>query len=234
MPYIDLDSVAIDIDEEIFAEEAELPSFEIPQPRQVAARPLEKGDWQKATGGLDYSKDQPEPPEEPEPPSIDHSSYDPFAWTSATQGWGTILQGLAVAIAILAIAYGIYRILQTPQNRVIARDGVEITVDNLEEYLHETDLSRFLNEALSSGNYPLAVRLFYLQGIKTLSEKKAIQWSREKTNRDYVHEMDAHAAADQFRRATLTFEQVWYGNRPLNRQEFERIEPQFRQLLASI
>jgi hypothetical protein len=118
--------------------------------------------------------------------------------------------------------------LEAPRNKQIARDGVEITLDNLDDYLHETDLDRFLREALTQGNYPLAVRLYYLQIIKNLAEKNAIRWSREKTNRDYLREMRGHPAAEPFREATRIYERVWYGNQPLSAEEFAALEPKMK------
>ena len=71
-------------------------------------------------------------------------------------------------------------------------------MDNLDQYIHETDLERFLREALAQGNYTLAIRLYYLQVIKDLSAKSAIRWSREKTNRDYQRELRSHRLAEPF------------------------------------
>lgn len=205
----------------------------VPAPlEQVVRRPVSKAQWDEASGGLDYSKDVPEAVvENPAPPG---SNFDGLGWTAATQWLGNILQVLAVLLAVAAIAYGIYRMLIAPRNRRVAGDGVEITADNLDEYLHETDLDRFLREALAQGNYPLAIRLYYLQVIKDLSEKNAIRWSREKTNRDYMREMRAHALGEQFREATRTYERIWYGNQSLSAADFARLEPQFKNLLMQI
>lgn len=197
----------------------------------VAVRTVEKKQWEDAAKNLDYSKDVPKPPKEYKPRNFDSS---PFDWTAATQGWGSIFQALAVILAVVGIGYGIWWMLQAPRNRLIARDGVEITLDNLDRYLHETDLDRFLLEALAQGNFPLAIRLYYLQIIKDLSEKSAIRWSREKTNRDYLREMRGHLLAESFREATRTYEYVWYGNQPLDAQGYARLEPQFKNLLAGI
>lgn len=172
----------------------------------VVRRPVSKAQWDEASGDLDYSKDVPE--ETVETPTLPEGNFDGLGWTAATQWLGSILQVLAVVLAVAAIAYGIYRMLIAPRNRRIAGDGVEITVDNLDEYLHETDLDRFLREALAEGNFPLAIRLYYLQIIKDLSINNAIHWSREKTNRDYVLEMRAHPLGGQFRDVTRTYERI--------------------------
>ena len=203
-----------------------------PPARPVAMRTLEEQQWAKAASGLDYSKDVPKPKkEEPEKPK---NPINPFDWGGIASWLGQLLQVLAIMAAIAGIAYAIYHSMNAPRNRQIARDGVEITVDNVEQYIHESDLERFLREALTAGNYPLAIRLYYLQVIKQLSESGAIRWSREKTNRDYLRETRAHRAAADFRATTRIYERVWYGNQPLDATAFQQLEPEFKNLLTRI
>jgi hypothetical protein len=221
---------------EIDKEEADvlLPSpYHPPSLPTVERRPIEAKQWEDASGALDYSNDVPKPPKErrQRPPG---ANANPVDWTSATQWLGSFFQVLAVILAVAAIAFGIWRMLQAPTNRPIARDGVEITLENLEQYLQETDLDRFLREALTQGNYSLAIRIYYLQIIKNLSTKQAIRWAREKTNRDYQREMSGHVLAEPFKWATHTYERVWYGDTAPDAALFARLEPQFKQLLAEI
>lgn len=211
----------------------ERPPYHPPPLKPIAARKVEQKQWDDASGGLDYSKDVPKPPKEEKPRDYG-SGFDGINWTSMTQGWGSFFQVLAIMVAVAIIGFGIWRMLQMPRNKQIARDGVEITLDNLDDYLHETDLERFLREALAQGNYPLAIRLYYLQIIKSLSEKNAIKWSREKTNRDYLREMRGHSLAEQFREATRIFERIWYGNQPLSAEGYAALEPKMKGALAGI
>lgn len=199
----------------------------------VTMRSISPEQWDKAAKGLDYSKDLPKPVKERKQKPIEPSGGG-IDWTGLTQGWGVFFQSLAILIAVLGIGYGIYRMMQEPRNRTISRDGVEITVENVDAYLHESDLDRFLREALAAGNFSLAVRLYYLQVIKTLSEQNAIAWSREKTNRDYQREMRQHRLSRQFKSLTRAYEQVWYGNLPIDAKGFAKIEPEFKDFLAGI
>jgi hypothetical protein len=220
------------------AEESELYEAQAPTPPPpvlpVATRPVAAERWADAAAGLDYSKDRPKPPKPERQPRTPTPSN--VNWDGMGQFLGNLLQTLLVIIAIVGIAIGIYRMLQEPRNRRIlrAQDGVEITEANLDQYLHETDLDRFLRAALANGNYALAIRLYYLQAIKDLSGHGNIKWAKEKTNRDYLREMRNHPQHDHFRSATHTFERVWYGNEGLSADEFARLEPQFKSLLASI
>jgi len=217
------------------SDEAAVPSASLPPPpiQPVATRSIAQEQWADATKGLDYSKDR---PKQVEPPKIDPTfgNGPSINWGGIGKFWGNVLQVLLIIGAICGIGYGIYRMMQQPRNRLIARDGVEITEANLDQYLHETDLDRFLRDALSKGNYALAVRLYYLQIIKDLSEKQAIRWGREKTNRDYLREMRPHLLYDSFRVATRAFERVWYGNQRVTADEYALMEPDFKSLLDKI
>jgi hypothetical protein len=189
-------------------------------------------DWNTATRELDFSKDQPKKQRE----EIPRTSGEPnWEWlTEAFSGLGTLLQVLAIALAAAGIGYGIYFLLRQPRNRQISKSGVEITWENLDQFLDETELERFLQEALRNKAWPQAIRVYFLMSIQALSDSKAIRWARDKTNRAYLLEMRSHPLAEAFRNATLQYEQVWYGNHPVNESQFKAMEPVFVNLLRSI
>jgi hypothetical protein len=193
-----------------------------------AAPRLSEQQWEKLADNLDYSKDLPD--QQVGPTS---RQTRPMPRVNGLENLGKTLQVLAILIALVAIGTGIYRMLQAPRNRIVARDGVEITLENIEQYIHETDLERFLREALADKNHAQAVRLYYLQAIKNLSEQKAISWSREKTNSDYLRELKNHRLFVPFRHATGMFERTWYGNDALDASKFEHLEPALKSLVRA-
>jgi hypothetical protein len=218
-------------------------------PPTVNRKPIAEENWNAALENLDYSADRPAPPREPRRSSADTSSYNqnrssgtprnsssgsPAMPDIDTAFWSPIMKGFAILLLLGLIAFVIYRLMQEPKNTAIARDGTRITIHNLEDYIHETDLDRFLKAALAEQNYAQAVRVYFLQVIKDLSAKKAIIWSREKTNRTYLREMRMHPATNQFNAVTNTYERVWYGNAAIGAKEYAAIEPQMRQMLQLI
>lgn len=209
--------------------------YQAPPLEPIAMREIDQDKWKDASSGQDYSHDLPEQKKQQQTnnPNRDFNFGD---WNASTAFLGQIMQVIAIILALLAIAYAIYRTMQAPRNRRIgqAEDGTIITADNVDAYIHETDLERFLREALQAGNFPLAIRLYYLQAIKLLSQKGDIRWSREKTNRDYLREMRDHWLGADFRAATRDFERVWYGNEKLDAAAFAALEPAFQQLLSKL
>lgn len=205
-----------------FAEQ--LPAY-VPPPA-VKPRPVDEKIWEKAAGSLDYSADKPEPEPEKEMPEMDGPSLE--SWHMAAAWWGKVLQGLAIILAMAGIAYGIYRMLQAPKNSKVRRNDVSIESENLEEYLLENDLDVWLRDALASGNFALAVRIHFLQLIKKLAMSNHLTLSMEKTNRDYLRELRGHRDVETFRKLTLRYEEVWYGNRPMDKEAYDRLAAEFR------
>lgn len=192
-----------------------------------ALRTIDQTTWDKASGNVDYSKDVPEPPKVRKPRNPISAPDFNFNFKNLD----SFLLLLAIILLIGLIGYGLYIALDTPANQMLARDGTAITLENVEQYLHESDLERFLREALANQDYNQAVRLYYLKIIKNLSEQGAIDWAREKTNRDYLREMQNHVLAQPFRKATQTYEYIWYGNQALSAWHFGELEGGFKQLL---
>jgi hypothetical protein len=225
------------IEEEIYIEDEEIEEeyvrkpYKAPPLEPLAMREVNQNGWDKATAGMDYSKDLAKPPKERKKKEEDTSSPS-VDWTNMFKGLGVLFQVLAILVALGIIAYGVYWMLQAPRNRVIARDGTEITLANLDEYIHETDLDRFLREAIAAANWSLAMRIYFLQIIKHFSEQGAITWSKEKTNRDYIREMRNHRLGSEFREVVRQYERIWYGNQVLSAEDFERLEPVMKRMLG--
>ena len=57
-----------------------------------------------------------------------------------------------------------------------------------------------------------------------MTDKELIDWSQEKTNRDYIRELRKHPSIQTFKEATLGFELAWYGDQESNQQDYESLE----------
>lgn len=213
--------------------EAEKLPYVPPPIEPIEARPIAEKNWQDATTGLDYSNDVPNKKKETEKKPIEESAPS-TNWGAWAQGLGVIFQTLAILLALGLIAYGIYWMMQAPKNKTLASDGTEITLANLDQYVLETDLERFLREAKASANWPLAIRLYFLLIIKQLSDNGTIRWAKEKTNRDYLRETNTHPLGADFRNITRQYERIWYGNQGLDSEAFVALEPDFQALLTSL
>ncbi|GAB2847405.1 DUF4129 domain-containing protein [Hymenobacter ruber] len=99
-----------------------------------------------------------------------------------------------------------------------------LAYDTVTENIHEVDFATRLAEAEAAGNWRLAVRLGYLQLLKTLSDRGLINWQPDKTNHAYLAELPPTSSIrDDFREITRQFEFVWYGELALSGPLYERV-----------
>jgi len=152
---------------------------------------------------------------------------------------GPFFKFLLITIAIGLLAFLLIKLMDaenifSPKNRKITGSAAKIDLENIEENLHESDLEGFIRQALASGNFALAIRLYYLAILKELSLSNQIKWKKDKTNREYSREMSGKPLANDFREATLIFERVWYGTGDVTELDYQRIEPSLKSLLQKI
>ncbi|MDV7395353.1 DUF4129 domain-containing protein, partial [Arthrospira platensis SPKY1] len=104
---------------------------------------------------------------------------------------------------------------------------LQISLEDIEDNLLEANIPDHLREAIRSGDYKMAIRLHYLALIQSLAHQRLIRWEREKTNGDYLRELQAHPLFADFREMTLVFERVWYGDRTVSEPDYRAIEARF-------
>ncbi|MEM9886476.1 MAG: DUF4129 domain-containing protein [Bacteroidota bacterium] len=203
-----------------------------------AERPFERDNWKRATEGIDYSEDlkkEREKQEETEEEvQLEEDSDSSFLEEGINSTFATILLivlGVVLLYFILRAALGENAFAR---NKKIKNTGTTLSLEEIEENLEENDPSSLIEQAIRTGNYRLALRLYYLKVIRELSLAHAIDWKRDKTNGDYLRELRLADLRVPFRSITLAFERIWYGNRNLTEQEFQRIQPQFDHLINKI
>jgi len=155
---------------------------------------------------------------------------------SASPFWVMFFKVLAVLIAVGVVAILLVHLLGgggilAPRSRKIPVETENISIEEIEANIHESDLDRHIRGAVEKKNYALAIRLYYLAIIKELSLNKWIKWKRDKTNRDYLSEMRNTDLFKPYRNTTRIFERVWYGQAELGEQDFLKIKPGFVDLI---
>ena len=208
---------------------------------------FEKEEWEKAKEGLDFSEAavKKEEPEQAEAPAGDGEGQDelPLREKSQVQVDPALTSGILKFLAILILAIvlalilrGVLGLENTPRNKKIRQEDTDgaISLEKIEENIHESDLDAYIRQALVQEEYALALRLYYLSILKELSLRKAIRWTRNKTNRQYVQEMQQSAFSGSFEEVTRIFERAWYGGRQVNRQDYQAVEPKFQTLARQI
>ncbi len=212
---------------------------------RLGARQFEKEEWEKAKEGLDFSeeavrKKEPKAKEKGKEEAGGGGQYErPERESNSFRVDSELAAGILEFISILILAIvlalilrGVLGLENNPRNKKIKPKEAEglISLEKIEENIHETDLEAFIRRALQQEAYPMALRLYYLAILKELSLRKAIRWKKDKTNRQYVQEMRQSPLSGAFEEVTHIFERAWYGGRPLGKEQFRFLEPKFRAL----
>ncbi|WP_149277529.1 DUF4129 domain-containing protein [Pareuzebyella sediminis] len=104
-----------------------------------------------------------------------------------------------------------------------------------EEYLIKNeDLQPLIQKALKDKNYRLAIRFYYLYLLQVMTEKGLIQWEIQKTNYDYLLELEKTALQQPFGHITNLYDHIWYGDFPINEQRYLNAEKSFTDFKAVI
>ena len=97
------------------------------------------------------------------------------------------------------------------------------------EDIYAINYQKELSRAEAAGNYRLAIRLMFLKLLKNMSEKKVIRYQQDKTNFDYLSQLQQTKYYNGFFRVTRFYEYSWYGNFEVQPSVYERVKNDFNQ-----
>ncbi len=209
-------------------------------------RKISDKDWQRAKAGIDYSHSASEAEarrkaaqekERNGKKRSDAPPQNPMNFSSSMlEGMSVIGKTIFIGLIIALIALLLYFMSKSALFLGNAAVNTEIiTLEEVENDLHESDLERFLRQALEKSDYRLALRIYYLMILKALSLKELIVWKKDKTNYEYCQELRPVAGVyQQFKSITLLFDRVWYGDVVIEKQDYDRLQPIFNGLLKQI
>lgn len=130
-------------------------------------------------------------------------------------------------LAVLFIFFISYKVLF--KNGIFTRKKVLHTGNEVESFeeLHElSEYDSLAYEAENKNEFNLATRYLYLKTLKNLSDKGFINFTNEKTNKDYINEMHP-AFREEFRNLTRDYEYIWYGKFSIDKKGFQKIKEDF-------
>jgi len=104
----------------------------------------------------------------------------------------------------------------------------------IKEDINEIHFDNLITEAISKSDYRIAVRLYYLKTLKLLSDKKLIDWKINKTNKNYIKEINEEELKKPFEKLTFLFEWIWYGDLPVAESFFEETKNNFMDFQSSL
>ena len=142
--------------------------------------------------------------------------------------WLVIIGGFAVAI-IMFLSNSNIRLFRKKIN--VFSDEKQ---DGETENIFEINYRDRIDKAVQEGNYRLAVRLMFLQMLKTMSGKNIIQYKQDRTNFDYLLQLRDTKHYHDFFRLTRNYEYSWYGNFPVSDEAWQLIKNDFEKFNNTI
>ncbi|VXB67734.1 conserved exported hypothetical protein [Flavobacterium sp. 9AF] len=141
-------------------------------------------------------------------------------------------------IAFLIIGFVIYLIVRVIIGKetywVFSKNKKKITVSEMvEENIHAIDFNTIISKAKENKEYRLTIRYYYLWLLKSLSDKQIIDWDIEKTNSDYLYEIQSSVIQDDFKYLSYLYDYIWYGEFDINETDFLKAEKAFKEAITS-
>jgi hypothetical protein len=215
------------------AQDIDIESYES---ASIKEHDFNKANWEKAVQGLNYSKKK---IEEEEKPQEEQPVENDFDWDGSifNGDWSNFFKIFFFVIVIGLLAFIIIRLMGNTMflsNQKVNKTGLNYSIEKVEEDIHKADLEDFAQQALKQQDYRLAIRLYFLQTLKLLSENKFIKWKRDKTNNEYIREMSGTDLFREFRDLSRLFDRVWYSDVKVQEHHFNQIRPRFLDFLKKI
>jgi hypothetical protein len=205
-----------------------LPSTQRYQAEKISVKKFDDKKWKTVVGTTDYNE---APPNKRKEDSKKTTPSFSMPWNSG------ILKPIAYLFIIGIVAWILFYIVKNISSDLklrktrVEKSDVEAPLENIEE----VDLLSLLAQARAEKDFRFAIRLYYLSLLKKLNEEGIIRWKKDKTNRDYLSELFLRQYYfEEMSRLTVSYEQVWYGERLLTETTFQKLVAGFETVYQKI
>jgi len=158
-----------------------------------------------------------------------------FTWLVGPKNaaqWVKIFVRSLPYIAIAVFTYLIFRFLIGANlimlNKNMSYKTGQVINLNDEQIIKESNLDALIEAAIHKNDYRLAVRYYYLKLLKKLIDNQLIDWHPDKTNHDYINELQNTEIQATFKKLTYIYDYVWYGKYYPEKSDFSNIKEQFQ------
>ena len=186
--------------------------------------------YKELTDGVDFSEEAFQPKKKKEKEEEEGTPPN-FEGIGALLKFLVIILGVGLLIFLLVRTLG-NESLFSPRDKKL-KPVANTDLEKIEDNLEEAELDDPIRQAIAAGDYPLAVRLYYLAVLKDLSLSKKIKWKKDKTNGEYLRELSGTSIFIEMQKITLVFERIWYGKMELNKEDFLIVEELFLKMIPA-
>lgn len=145
-----------------------------------------------------------------------------------------IISRIVYLLIIIVVIYIIVKAILNKEGRWIFgrySDKKSLNIQDIEANIHKTDFKTLIEQASKEENYRLAIRYYYLWLLKELSEREYIDYDVEKTNSDYINELNDANLKTKFSYTSYLYNYIWYGEFPIEKLAYTEAVDRFENLL---
>jgi hypothetical protein len=135
---------------------------------------------------------------------------------------------LIILAAVCGVVYLIYFLInkKSTQNLTIPDNTIKLDQNPIE--LEDDELTKRIKALMLEEEYRACIRVYFNYILKELIQKDFIQWEKDKTNYDYLLEMERkNCKTDQLRIIAYWYDVIWYGEYHLDRFKYDQVSQVF-------
>ena len=157
---------------------------------------------------------------------VHHRERTPSAVNAVLNSWP--LKMFFWFLAIIFIFFISYKVFF--KNGIFRLPKKKPGITNEETLQELNDISTYDNlvaEAEKINKYNFAIRYLFLKTLRLLSDKGFIHFASEKTNKEYLKEMEQQNSLEEFAELARDYEYIWYGNFLIDKPGYQRLKEKF-------
>lgn len=142
-------------------------------------------------------------------------------------------------IASLIVLFVVYLLIKALINKegqwIFGKNSnkKKIQYSEIEKNIHLMDFEKLIAENLNLDNKRLCIRYYYLWLLKVMAQNHFIDWHVDKTNSDYLYEIQNQALKEEFIYLSYLYNYTWYGEFDIDENRFKEVENRFKTALKT-
>ncbi|HET8887148.1 MAG TPA: DUF4129 domain-containing protein [Salinimicrobium sp.] len=159
-----------------------------------------------------------------------------FGDINASGFWATLLQLLPYLVIIGVFIFIVWLFIKLNPGKSLMGTPIQgqAFLSDDEKIIQSENIESLIEKAKENKDYRLAVRYYFLLILKNFIDKNIIQYQMEKTNEDYISEINNLQWQNEFKSLAHVYDFTWYGNFLIQENGFFKVEKQFQNLNAQL
>lgn len=206
-------------------------TLEYSKERTLKEEPKDKYSGSDFNYNDNIKESKPEPIKQSEPISGGGGGASTAFFSTFMSTIFPILLGIAVVLIIVKVFFNIEPGFW--KSNVVKKEQVKKLISE-DDNIEENDYDQLLQLAIRNRDFRLATRYYYLSLLKNLSQKKLIEYHKDKTNSEYLFELKDKKMRSSFSYLSYIYSYVWYGEFSVDETKFATIEEKYQSFIKTI